>query len=437
MSDRTRSLKVSFGAFSCTVEGFDDPHAALRDAAATMSRIAADDPAFVAAALSAPRGAQDGAQAAGTEFDDDGDDGGDGDDYNDGGDAHDDDPDGPAALSALPPEPEARAQDALALAIARIAGRSGPGAPPGAVGGASGPSAGPEGGVGAPGAAARSDGAAPAAEEHAAAAAPWALEAPDGVFPDTPAEGAAGVAAVGDASEDDAGDDARDGAVPADPGAPHRGPRPAPDDVSDDAVDRLMGAAGDRLGAPETSRRLSAMRRLRHAVRAGAGERVETVAARALGPYGEDLDRAIGRRAEGEAAEAAPLVLVSSQRIDGGGDAPAGHRPRLDVVAREDGARGPADRPAPEPAALSAAWRERGAETLEDRMAVAAGLLDPEGAGFARPALMDALRAADPARFGPREERLAAFAALLEDGRLRRLGRGLFAAPAPDRAERL
>ncbi len=92
----------------------------------------------------------------------------------------------------------------------------------------------------------------------------------------------------------------------------------------------------------------------------------------------------------------------------------------------------------PPGADLPSLWAERGAETLEDRMAVVAELLAAPGSGdaelFPRPGLMSALERADPDHVASREDRLRAFGRLLRDGRIRRAGRGLYTAASAETA---
>lgn len=46
MSKKQNSLTISYGAFSCTLDGFDDPLSAMREVATFFKELAADDPLF-------------------------------------------------------------------------------------------------------------------------------------------------------------------------------------------------------------------------------------------------------------------------------------------------------------------------------------------------------------------------------------------------------
>jgi hypothetical protein len=92
-----------------------------------------------------------------------------------------------------------------------------------------------------------------------------------------------------------------------------------------DAVDRLMAETTAHLEVPETKRRQSAIAHLKAAVAATIADRLTNPREAAkkaearLNPYRKDLEKVVGATRPGEAVGAerpAPLVLVSSQRID-------------------------------------------------------------------------------------------------------------------------
>ena len=437
MVEGAKNLKVSLGAFSCEAAGYDDPLAAVREAAVVLGELIARDPTFAVAAIgrelpsAATRAPELGDGASPSEA---------------LRDALPDEADdararlasAPESLGARPP----REDDALARAIARIAGRVGS-------------EDGEDGDRG------EGDGDEAKEEDDD-------RRGSEAVADDAQSRGT-GEADMAAASADGPGDEemAENRGAALDPesaAAPRRSG--VAEDRPDDSVERLIGTARDRMAEPETSRRLTALRRLRQAARATEADRDGAVTEAEgdrdgeRGAYGDDLDRAIHRDGgSGEGETPAPLVLVSSQRIDldAGAVEDAMHAaPQIGLVAdRPDegaadpvDARGPADEGAdavapttvPEDVDLRALWKERSAEGLEDRMAIVAEILsigrDGVGDGFSRPDLMTALEAADPDGFAGREERLRAFGELVKHGRVERVGRGVYAAPSGDDAER-
>lgn len=408
MGERSRSLKVSIGTFSCAVDGFEDPFAAVREAAALATELVRGDPAFAAAAFGrmpeGPGTAPDAPSA--------------------------DPADRPVAHADIPqetnvdimpkaglPDPLTAAEgDALATAIARIAGRS--------------PVPSPEG-------AAEIDGM--NVVEIDGSENLDACEAVGGRNDDTPIEGVG--TDVDEGRPKHAGSDVEPEFRAGDLDGPDQQGEVrehVPADAPDGDVDRLIGTASDRMAEAEASRRLSAHRRLRHAARTAPADRPRDGDGEAgRGAYGTDLAHAMNLdEAPGDtgAEASAPLVLVSSQRIDpdriDAGE--VGHRPQLGVIEAS------AARHAPR-VDLSMLWAERGATELADRMVVAAGAISdatPEAEGFTRPDLMAALRQADPEGWSRREERLRTFSGLLSEGRIRKIGRGVYALAASADGER-
>ena len=423
MAERHRSLKVSIGAYSCAVSGFDDPHAAILEATALMRTIAAD-----------PRNEALLRGLAGTDEED----------------GDEDEADVQATIDDRTTGRSAGLRDdadALSSVIARLTGRAVPAEPAASAMSHDGPS------------------------EEACSVGEQSAVHEDVDLPGRQDADAAGMDVDGpapmdgDAARDgrDADQDLRDTPPADDPGrdaghAEHSrvesaqggatsARRDAPQDAPEAAVDRLLDVANHQLDQPETTRRLTAVRRMRHAVLATAADRsdegTDPVEDERRNAFGDDFDRAMGRagRTPPSSAEASPLILVSSQRIDvpPGGDP---IRTQLDLVSKGSGT---ALRPGPEQVSatmdalageLPAIWKEESAVTLRDRMASAARALSdrrPENDGsFARPDLMTVLvgglESADSAAPAAREDRLRTFAALLEDGTLHRISRGLYVA---------
>lgn len=235
----------------------------------------------------------------------------------------------------------------------------------------------------------------------------------------------------------------------------------------DGDLSRLMQEANTKLEGPESRRRLSAIAHLKAAVAAtfaerrlreerGITESPETAAD--AEPYRDDLTHAVRpRRPEAGSAtgtqrpqlpgagRAAPLVLVSEQRIDRPGEALPGSlpvvRPRR-ITAEMLAQRAaelprPAEAPAPaRPSAVAANFAEfaerLGAGTLEEMLeAAAAYTATIEGQTvFSRPHLMSKVaHAAEDGGF-TREDGLRSFGTLLRQGRILRTEDGQFALAA-------
>ncbi len=431
MAERYRSLKVSIGAYSCAVSGFDDPHAALLEATALMRTIAAD-----------PRNEALLRGEAGT---DDGE--GDEDEDEDG------EPDRAASVTAEAKSAAKTRDDAAALSsvLARLTGQAMPATPRGAETSGEGP---PKGEPSTEEPCAETDEDGPPLDGDAGAAEPELAYGPQPEADREPAMGPSGTEGEGrprDLPADDLGADAIDAGDPHsdDPegGAPSLRGEPA-QDAPEAAVDRLLDVANHQLDEPETTRRRTSVQRMRHAVRARVADRDDANTGAAedgrRSAFGDDFDRAMGRvgRPPAPATETSPLVLVSSQRIDVPADAEA-VRTSLDLVSRGPGPTlrsdpGSSDTSDALGAAMPALWTQEGAESLRERMATAARALSSRrpgaGGSFARPDLMTVLVAGldsmGPGAAAGREDRLRAFAALLEDGTVYRVSRGLYMAAA-------
>ena len=275
-----------------------------------------------------------------------------------------------------------------------------------------------------------------------------------------------------EAAEDDEDED--DGAEPR---LPHRGSEGAEvhdlaaaagrrrdrvvthDTVPEEAIDRLMHDAEDRIEAAETGGHAS-LQRIRHVVHAAGVARrddededdedgldevpahsgpsdapapLET-APQIAATWGDDEDTGNdadhGDEDEPVGPAAAPMVLVHSQRVD--------QVTAFDSTDNGDDAEGSADdgSDAPSPphvegtaAALAALWAQRALVALDDRMMAAASLIAnaSRDGTFTRPEVMELFAEATGGPELPPEERMRAFGLLLRHGRIRRAGRGLYA----------
>jgi hypothetical protein len=228
------------------------------------------------------------------------------------------------------------------------------------------------------------------------------------------------------------------------------------------AVDRLLRQADTEMAEADTRRRTSTIAHLKAAVAATVAERLAPrgpdtpTEPDATAVYRNDLATAVRPRRPGEPdaaaqspadqARVAPLVLVSAQRIDR--PAPPQtqvalampSRPRgaaVSALAYEDEDEDDGDTAEGAPGNLFGGigafpdWAHAaGAIDLADRLeAAAAWLMEAEGLeGFNRPQLMR-LAAADEAAES-REAAMAAFGALLREGRIVKSRRGIFTLPA-------
>ena len=229
------------------------------------------------------------------------------------------------------------------------------------------------------------------------------------------------------------------------------------DSVPEDAVERLMHDAEDRIEAAESEGSFNAIQRLRHAVMAAEGGRPpadrdaddgDADAHPSLENDAETADRADGaddgRRMdaddddggewsaspEASGAEAAaaprpaPMVLVSAQRVD----APVAD----DDDDDEDGADLPPQ--GGTATSLAALWERRSLVSPDDRMMAAAAMIaraSPQGV-FTRSEVMELFSEALRGRTLPPEERMRAFGLLVRHGRIRRADRGTYALAQPE-----
>ncbi len=274
------------------------------------------------------------------------------------------------------------------------------------------------------------------------------------------AEAAAEEEAAGAAAEEEiaAGDEAEEpvAEIHAEDGAGRRRKgQQLLDNPGEDSVARLVETANTQLQGAENRRRHSAIAHLKAAVAATTADREAGVeeddGSQALNSYRDALSQIVQPRPGDPAPVArapepvapppmAPLVLVSSQRIREPERAapyiPEGFMARPSDGPADDDS-GPADGPAPrkpsitfvEFASLS------GADDLVDLLEVASAYLTVhEGRSeFSRQLIMQTLgQVADDGEI-PREEGIAAFGALLRQGRVVKGRRGLFSLPESSR----
>ena len=234
-------------------------------------------------------------------------------------------------------------------------------------------------------------------------------------------------------------------------------------DPAEDPVDRLMAKAETELEMPENKRRLSAIAHLKAAVAATIADRRANprrdanAQAEKLNPYQQDLNKVVLPREDTAASvgRLAPLVLVSSQRIDrpkqpdDAASASGQVRPRrvasaggttstvLHVVAN---AEEDEDEDAGDGETLANIFIEPGTQSFEEfaeRLGVSAmpDLLEAAGAycalvlgrdQFTRPLLLETIGRLPGAEDHSREDGLRGFGTLLRDGRITKVRRGQF-----------
>ena len=236
-------------------------------------------------------------------------------------------------------------------------------------------------------------------------------------------------------------------------------------DPAEDPVDRLMAKAETELEMPENKRRLSAIAHLKAAVAATIADRRANPRrdandqAEKLNPYQLDLNKVVLPREDfaTSVGRLAPLVLVSSQRIDrpkqpdavasGSGQV----RPRrvasaggttssvLHVVANAEEDEDE-DEDAGDGETLANIFLEPGTQSFEEfagRLGVSAmpDLLEAAGAycalvlgrdQFTRPLLLETIGRLPVAEGHSREDGLRGFGTLLRDGRITKVRRGQF-----------
>ena len=201
--------------------------------------------------------------------------------------------------------------------------------------------------------------------------------------------------------------------------------------ISDNGTDlgRLMAETDSKLQHDESVRRRRVISQMRAAVAATKADRAVTgdVTSREQKdaveqePYRDDLQEAVGRGTRSEKhshgerpISVAPLVLVSSQRVD-----------ETQVYPKEKAASEVASDVPQDFAGFAEAM---GAEGLPELMEAAAAFsLYVEGQeAFSRPEIMKRVSRYDPALTKSREDGLRSFGQLLRQGKLRKLERGLF-----------
>ena len=204
---------------------------------------------------------------------------------------------------------------------------------------------------------------------------------------------------------------------------------PIHDNGSD--VGRLMAETDSKLLHDESVRRRRVISQMRAAVAATKADRALTgeVTSREQKdaveqePYRDDLQEAVGRgsRSGGERPiSVAPLVLVSSQRVDETRVYPKEKIVPKENIIPESAADVPQD--------FAGFAKAMGAEGLPEVMEAAAAFsMYVEGQeAFSRPEIMKRVSRYDPALTKSREDGLRSFGQLLRQGKLRKLERGLF-----------
>lgn len=390
MSGASKILTVSYGTFSCTLEGFDDPYDQMRAIAAYFRDLSAEDRYFGAepptppsAQLPAPSGLPVGDTGA-TEAD-----------------ARS----GPATETARD-----QSEDRLSR-IRAVVARSVPTSPaqPASVA----PTVAPA--MPNPALAPATD--APETEEPntSESEASQAVAAAD---PSAPPDRSNVVTLAAQAAEDEEFDEV---GAPSDDdtsaAAPSATPASRPAEQGDVAVARILEKTNTELREQEGSRRRSAIAHLKAAVAAtradGGRGKTAPVDEDSLSKYRDDLAHAV--RSTG----ATPLILVSSQRVDDA-DVPSDPAPAATPAAEPDG-------DVSETGDFASYAAAKGARDLPDLMeAAAAYATKVEGRPHvSRPLVMQ--RVLDQDTDHKREDALRAFGLLLREGRIVKLSRGRFA----------
>ncbi len=210
----------------------------------------------------------------------------------------------------------------------------------------------------------------------------------------------------------------------------------APIHDAESDVGRLLDETDNQLKDDEGIRRRRVISQMRAAVAATKADRVftkiitrEVSDAQEQTPYRKDLDQAITRKPSNGVSkpaengpQSAPLVLVSSQRVDLVED----EAPKADVKPQSVEA-------AAEDASEAASFREfatkMGATELPDLLEAAAAysaFIEGEP-HFSRPDIMKRVARVDPALTLSRETGLRTFGQLLRQGKIQKLQRGQFA----------
>ncbi len=206
-------------------------------------------------------------------------------------------------------------------------------------------------------------------------------------------------------------------------------------------VGRLLKETDDKFAEDDSVRRRRVISQMRAAVAATKADRIfskivsrDTEEKQEQSPYRSDLDRAISRTPDVPTVEnasentsepakperPAPLVLVSSQRVDEFGEDADDVRPqRVEKKSEID----------PETSDFKEFAADMGARELPDLLeAAAAYSVFIEGQPhFSRPEIMKRVARVDPALQVSREAGLRSFGQLLRQGKIRKLQRGQFA----------
>lgn len=228
------------------------------------------------------------------------------------------------------------------------------------------------------------------------------------------------------------------------PDAPEpEAPPPRPDNAAarhlaeaagEDAVERILSKASTEMLAPESRRRMSALAHLKAAVAATVAERLSGGPARdrsteRLGAYRDDLARVVrpaGLAAAPPEERPAPLMLASEQRVD--------DRATLTDAAAFDEDEDDLDEPAPggltpEPGDFVAFARRVGARDLPDLIEAAAAFAElvERRPHVTRPHLMRYVACVARTEEVSREATMRSFGTLLREGRIAKVRRGHFA----------
>ena len=216
----------------------------------------------------------------------------------------------------------------------------------------------------------------------------------------------------------------------------------APIEDGESGVGRLLEETDHKLNEGEGVRRRRVISQMRAAVAATKADRIftkiitrEASDEKEQTPYRKDLDKAISRKPSAAKSEpvaniskSAPLVLVSSQRVDTVdlGDLSEDETPEPDAQPQREDV---ADEDDGKAASFKEFATKMGATELPDLLEAAAAYSafvegDPH---FSRPDIMRRVARVDPALRLSRETGLRTFGQLLRQGKIQKLQRGQFA----------
>ncbi|MCE6960516.1 hypothetical protein LAZ40_15935 [Cereibacter sphaeroides] len=209
------------------------------------------------------------------------------------------------------------------------------------------------------------------------------------------------------------------------------------DATGEDAVERILDKTTTEMSAPESRRRISALSHLKAAVAATVAERLSGGRSAddepdRLGAYRDDLARVVRPAGSGAGERPPPLVLISEQRID-----PQQDQTQV-LEARDDGS--PDDEEdededdgaggvAPDPADFADFARRVGASELGDLIQAAAAYAEvvEKRPHVSRPHLLRCIAGVGAGGGPGREEALRSFGTLLRQGMIEKVRRGQFA----------